>query len=78
MSSVAADGSTDAPVASPCTKVCRIDGHSGLCIGCARTLDEIARWSAMDDAERRRVRAMLPARRGRDGGDRLGLPVDAG
>ena len=28
---------------------------SGLCEGCARTLDEIAAWSAMDDAQKRRV-----------------------
>ena len=28
---------------------------SGLCEGCARTLDEIAAWSAMDDAHKRGV-----------------------
>ena len=53
---------TAAPVSSPCTGVCRIDGGSGLCAGCARTLDEIARWSAMSEAERLRVRAQLPGR----------------
>lgn len=52
-----------APVASPCTRVCRIDDASGLCAGCARTLDEIARWSAMDETERRRVCEALPGRR---------------
>ena len=54
---------TAAPVSSPCTRVCRIDGGSGVCAGCARTLDEIARWSAMSEAERRQVCARLPARR---------------
>ena len=34
----------------------------GLCIGCARTLDEIARWPQMTDAERERVMAELPRR----------------
>lgn len=42
-------------VNSPCNAVCQIDPASGFCRGCLRTLDEIARWSAMDDAQRRRV-----------------------
>ena len=50
-------------IASPCNKVCVMDAQSGLCRGCCRTLDEIARWSAMDDTERARVAAALPARR---------------
>lgn len=51
------------PVASPCVNICRMDGASGLCVGCARTLDEIARWSRASDAERRVILAQLPARR---------------
>ncbi|MDM0042993.1 DUF1289 domain-containing protein [Variovorax dokdonensis] len=43
------------PVISPCVSVCRMDPGSGLCIGCLRSLDEIAAWSAMDDRERRAV-----------------------
>jgi predicted Fe-S protein YdhL (DUF1289 family) len=58
---VTGDGAP-APVTSPCTRVCRIDGSSGLCAGCARTLDEIARWSAMSEAERLQVCAQLPGR----------------
>ena len=50
-------------VASPCTSVCRIDDASGLCVGCLRTLDEIAAWSVLDDDARRTVLASLPARR---------------
>jgi predicted Fe-S protein YdhL (DUF1289 family) len=49
-------------IASPCTKVCQIDAGSGLCRGCARSLDEIARWSQMSEAERAAVVAALPAR----------------
>jgi uncharacterized protein len=39
-----------------------MDPQRGLCLGCARTLDEIARWGSMSDAERDRVLAQLPAR----------------
>jgi predicted Fe-S protein YdhL (DUF1289 family) len=42
-----------------------MDEASGLCIGCARTLDEIASWSVLDDAARGAIVAALPGRRGR-------------
>jgi predicted Fe-S protein YdhL (DUF1289 family) len=48
---------------SPCVKVCVIDPPRGVCIGCCRTLDEIARWGAMTDQEREAVMAGLAARR---------------
>lgn len=51
-----------AGVASPCNSVCRIDPASGLCLGCRRSLDEIATWSAMPEARKRAVLAALPAR----------------
>jgi hypothetical protein len=34
-----------------------------LCIGCGRTLDEIAGWADMSTEERRAVMAVLPARK---------------
>ena len=40
---------------SPCVKVCQMDPGRNLCLGCKRTLDEIARWAAMSDAERERI-----------------------
>ena len=47
---------------TPCIGVCRLD-RRGYCIGCLRTGDEIARWSAMGEAERQWVmREILPAR----------------
>ncbi len=52
-----------AVVASPCNSVCRIDPRTGLCEGCYRTLDEIAAWSAIDDAQKRAVREALRLRR---------------
>ncbi len=42
-------------VPSPCTAVCRIDDHSRLCLGCRRTLDEIAAWPVMTDEAKRAV-----------------------
>jgi len=50
-------------IESPCTKLCTLDTRTGLCLGCGRTIEEIARWSAMSDAERARVLAGLPGRR---------------
>ena len=50
-------------VPSPCNNVCRMNPETGLCEGCLRTLDEIAAWSVMSDAEKRAVLARLPARR---------------
>jgi uncharacterized protein len=48
---------------TPCIKVCVIDAATGLCTGCARSLQEIAAWSTMSDAERSRIMSELPARR---------------
>ena len=50
-------------VPSPCTNVCTIDATTGLCIGCLRTLDEIARWGALDAEAKRAVWAELDIRR---------------
>ncbi len=49
-------------VASPCVQVCAVDAALGLCLGCRRTLAEIAGWSRFTDAERARILAELPAR----------------
>lgn len=60
-------------IATPCIKVCMVDGESGLCLGCLRTLPEIARWGALSDAERATVTADLPSRRARVRPEKLGL-----
>jgi uncharacterized protein len=52
-------------VKSPCIKVCQMDPVRGVCIGCCRSLDEIARWSSMSDAERSQVMNELGERRKR-------------
>jgi predicted Fe-S protein YdhL (DUF1289 family) len=52
-------------IVTPCIKVCVVDGASGLCLGCFRTLSEIGGWSGLTDDERAAVMADLPARRSR-------------
>lgn len=49
-------------IESPCVKVCVIEPQSRLCLGCHRSIDEIARWSAMTPEARAAVMAELPAR----------------
>ncbi len=49
-------------IESACVKICTLDARSGQCLGCGRTVDEIARWSAMSAAERGKVMGELPAR----------------
>ncbi|MES1975542.1 MAG: DUF1289 domain-containing protein [Pseudomonadota bacterium] len=49
-------------IESPCVNICVMDEASGLCTGCARTIDEIAGWSGGSAAWRDRVMAELPAR----------------
>ncbi|MEI4470755.1 DUF1289 domain-containing protein [Frigidibacter sp. MR17.24] len=49
-------------VESPCVKVCVMHPAEGLCLGCWRTLDEIAAWGTMPAAERRALVAALPDR----------------
>lgn len=49
-------------ILTPCTGVCTLDGD-GICLGCHRTTEEIARWGLMDDDERMRLMdVVLPAR----------------
>jgi len=47
---------------SPCIKVCVMDPAQGICLGCGRTLDQIARWSAMAEEERAGIMRILGAR----------------
>lgn len=47
---------------SPCVRICAIDPATGLCEGCLRTLQEIADWARMSEAERLAIMAKLPER----------------
>jgi predicted Fe-S protein YdhL (DUF1289 family) len=48
-----------------------MDPRRNLCLGCKRTLDEIARWGMMNDQEREQILAELPRR----SSDVLEVPV---
>jgi len=50
-------------VPSPCNSVCKLDQGGAYCVGCLRTLDEIAGWSAFDDERRRGIWKQLRQRR---------------
>jgi len=50
-------------VPSPCISVCNMNAKTGWCEGCHRTIDEIAGWSRMSDAEKNAVWAQLERRR---------------
>lgn len=47
---------------SPCVMVCTIDEKSGLCLGCYRTMDEIAEWRRMGESNRVRLISELALR----------------
>lgn len=49
-------------IESPCVKVCVLHPETGLCLGCARTLDEIAAWGSLTPERRRAIMAELPGR----------------
>jgi hypothetical protein len=53
----------DGEVPSPCVSICRMDAAGVLCLGCYRTLDEIAAWSMLDADAKRAVLAALASRR---------------
>lgn len=48
---------------SPCVNICVMHPSEGICVGCYRTLDEIAGWGMMSPDNRRAVLAMLPDRK---------------
>ncbi len=50
-------------VPSPCVSVCSLNTTGEHCLGCFRTLNEIAEWSRYDDEKKRAVLALVDARR---------------
>jgi predicted Fe-S protein YdhL (DUF1289 family) len=47
---------------TPCIAVCLMDSKTSLCLGCGRTLPEIARWGRMESAERLSIMSTLRQR----------------
>jgi hypothetical protein len=59
-------------IATPCVQVCIVDGPTGLCLGCYRTLQEIGGWSGLSDERRAEIMAELASRRARIDPAKLG------
>ncbi|MCX7299357.1 MAG: DUF1289 domain-containing protein [Rhodobacterales bacterium] len=53
-----------AEIESPCVKTCVIHPEARICVGCHRSIDEIATWSALTPEDRRTIMADLPSRAG--------------
>lgn len=50
------DPATDTGKApSPCINICKMNAQTGLCEGCFRTIEEIAKWSTATEEMKRRV-----------------------
>ena len=49
-------------VETPCIAVCFIDPATKLCLGCGRTLPELAQWHRMTGQQRRSVMDTLADR----------------
>ncbi len=52
---------------SPCVGFCRLDDSSGICVGCARSRQEIACWKVAPSAILEQIWSDLPGRRARLG-----------
>ncbi|MDA1100502.1 MAG: DUF1289 domain-containing protein [Proteobacteria bacterium] len=55
-------------VVSPCAGVCVLHTESKLCLGCYRTMDEIAGWQDMSADRQHAVMTVLARRRAADRG----------
>lgn len=53
---------TRAEIESPCVQVCVVHPETRLCVGCARSIDEIGAWSRMSPEARRAIMEELPTR----------------
>ncbi|WP_426040121.1 DUF1289 domain-containing protein [Brevundimonas sp. TWP2-3-4b1] len=59
-------------IATPCVQVCIVDGPTGLCLGCYRTLAEIGGWSQLTDDQRTEIMSELSTREARIDPAKLG------
>ena len=48
---------------SPCDGTCRIDPAAGWCLGCKRTINEIADWPILSAPDKRAVLERIARRR---------------
>ncbi len=48
---------------TPCIGVCTIDEDTGFCLGCARDVQEVAQWKALDEPAKQAIAAQLSDRK---------------
>jgi predicted Fe-S protein YdhL (DUF1289 family) len=60
------------PPPSPCDNTCIVDRRHNCCVGCLRTLDEIAMWAQMSPEEQWNVVDALARRRAQKENDGTG------
>ncbi len=51
---------------SPCIDICQMDSESGLCVGCGRTIEEIANWSIFTNEKKKNILKELKSRNNDD------------
>jgi uncharacterized protein len=49
-------------ISTPCVNICVVDPRSALCIGCGRSIAEIAAWGGMSEPQRTTIMAGLAER----------------
>lgn len=49
-------------IASPCVNICQLDETGRWCMGCGRSLSEIANWSSRTDTQKRAIIQQLSER----------------
>lgn len=47
---------------SPCVNICSLDQSGKYCLGCGRSLNELAAWQNASEAERSDIMTQLPER----------------
>ena len=49
-------------IESPCINICKVDTHSGLCIGCYRDEFEVLNWINFLDKEKELILSKIKSR----------------
>ena len=62
-------------ISTPCVNFCWSDPDHGLCEGCGRTRDEIARWCFISEDERLKIMSGLQERLARTLAEKAASPT---
>ena len=49
-------------IISPCIGVCELDVESNICVGCLRSVDEIANWPQLDNEKAMQIMEQIKDR----------------